>query len=114
MYRYRAYDFASERWDFGSAPVVCLARDYNAVLEIVGFNKLSGLLPSLEAVLDDIIAIPGIDDREGIASSRCAQARRGCKGREKNPNREGLSKSDATAITQRSRLSVITQTACRP
>jgi hypothetical protein len=32
---------------------------------------------------------------------------------EKNRNREGLSKSDATAITQRSRLSVITQTACR-
>ena len=96
-----------------SAPVFCLARDYNAVLEIVGFNKLSGLLPSLKAVLDDIIAIPGIDDREGIASSRCAQARRGCKAEKKIPIGKGLSKSDATAITQRSRLSVITQTACR-
>jgi hypothetical protein len=39
----------------------------HALFEVEGLNKLSGLLPRLETILDDMVAVPRVDDGKRTA-----------------------------------------------
>jgi hypothetical protein len=47
-----------------------IARNNYTAFKVKGFNKLSGLVPSFKAVLDDTVAPLRIDDCERLAPSR--------------------------------------------
>ena len=47
-----------------------LAREDDALFEVEGLNKLSGLLSRLETILDDMVAVPRVDDGKRTAPNR--------------------------------------------